>query len=458
MNDDHAVVLGAGIAGLIAATVLAEHYALVTVVERDQLPDNPVDRRGVPQGRHLHSLLSRGSQIMEELHPGFLAELVEAGALVLDDPDMRRIYSRIGRYTFNRTDSAADPAALTTYLASRPFLEFHLRRRVQALSNVAFLDGHDVGELVSSQPHRITGVTVSARDSTSFDTLCADLVVDATGRATRTPLLLDRLGFPRPAERTFTADGLYYSQQIEIPDQDNFLERLVLVLPEGKAQRGGLMACEDNTWTLTIAGRAGDLTHTPADFADMLTLAQDFIPPHIRPALHGANPVTEVQAYRYPGGTWRRYDRLAHLPEGLLVLGDALCSLDPINGQGMTMATLHATTLRDQIRRTNQIDPQAFYAAIAGITKPVWASNAQPPSGRDNTSSSPLSGRAIAWTRRKILEAATDDMVVTERLMRVANFIDPPQCLVAPGFLTHVAAHHIRSSLTGRRGAPAYHH
>lgn len=455
--NDHAVVLGAGIAGLVAATVLAEHYALVSVVERDRLPDKPIDRRGAPQGRHLHSLLSRGSQILEELHPGFLAELVEAGALVLDDPDMRRIYSRIGPYTFNRTDSAADPTALVTYLASRPFLEFHLRRRVEALSNVAFLDGHDVGELVSAQPHRITGVTVSSRDSTRSNTLSADVIIDATGRATRSPLLFDRLGFPQPTEQTFTAEGLYYSQQIEIPDQDSFLERLILVLPEGKAQRGGLMACEDNAWTLTIAGRAGDLIHTPTDFADMLTLAQDFIPPHIRPALHGAQPLTEVHTYRYPGGTWRRYDRLAHPPDGLLVLGDALCSLDPINGQGMTMATLHGTALRDELRRTNQVDPHAFYAAVAAITKPVWASNAQQPSGRDNASSSPFSGRAIAWTRRKILESAADNMVVTERLMRVANFVDPPQRLIAPDFLARVAAHHIRRTLPGHRGTPIHH-
>ena len=455
---DHAVVLGASIAGLVAATVLAERFALVTVVERDQLPDSPIDRRGVPQGRHLHSLLSRGSQLMEELHPGVLADLVEAGAPVLDDPDMHRIYSRIGPYTFTRTDSAADPAALATYLASRPFLEYHLRRRVAALPNVDFLDGHDVGELVSKQPHRITGVTVNARDSARSQTLTADLIIDATGRATRTPLLLERLGFPRPAEQTFTADGIYHSQQIEIPDQDSFPERMILVLPEGKAQRGGLIACENNTWMLTIASRNGYLAHAPTNFADMLTLAQDFIPPRIHTALHGAQPLTEVQTYRYPGGTWRRYDDLAEHPDGLLVLGDALCSLDPINGQGMTLATLHATTLRNELCRTNHIDPQAFYAAVAAITKPVWASNAQQQSDGDNTSSSPLARRVAAWTRRKILESAADDMIVTERLMRVANFIDPPQSLIAPGFLARVTAIHIKRRLTGRRNTPVAQH
>ena len=85
----------------------------------------------------------------------------------------------------------------------------------------------------------------------------------------------------------------------------------------------------------------------------MLALAQDFIPPHIQPALQRAQPLTEVSTYRYPGGVWRRYDRMSRYPKGLLVIGDALCCLDPINGQGMTTAALQANTLRTQIRRRN---------------------------------------------------------------------------------------------------------
>ncbi|MUL82014.1 MULTISPECIES: NAD(P)/FAD-dependent oxidoreductase [unclassified Mycolicibacterium] len=456
--NDHAVVLGAGIAGLIAATVLAEQYGSVTVVERDRLPDTPISRRGVPQGRHLHSLLSRGSQIMEELLPGFLADLADAGALVLDDADMHRIYSRMGPYTFNRTAPAADPAALVTYLVSRPFLEFHLRQRVSALPNVTFLDGRDVGELIARQPGWITGVRVTARDSGSSETLRADLIVDATGRATRTPLLLEQLGYPRPPEKTFTADGIYHSQQVAIAEQDSFPERLILVLPEGKAQRGGLVACENSTWTLTIAGRTADLAHTPRDFADMLTLAQDFIPPHIQPALDHAQPLTEVLTYRYPGGVWRRYDQMTRYPKGLLVLGDALCSLDPINGQGMTMATLHAMTLRTQLRHANPIDPQAFYAALTAIIKPTWASNAHPPSNGADKAPATVAQRTLGWARRKILESAADDMIVTEQLMRVANFVDPPKRLVEPGFLARVAAHHIRQGLTMHRDTRSINH
>ena len=77
---EHAVVLGASMAGLLAARVLTDFYETVTVVERDWLPDGPVNRRGVPQGRHAHALLGRGSQILDELFPGFLDDLVAAGA------------------------------------------------------------------------------------------------------------------------------------------------------------------------------------------------------------------------------------------------------------------------------------------------------------------------------------------------------------------------------------------
>ena len=61
---DHAVVVGASMAGLLAARVLAGTYRRVTVIERDPLPDSGSQRKGVPQGRHAHGLLPRGAQIL----------------------------------------------------------------------------------------------------------------------------------------------------------------------------------------------------------------------------------------------------------------------------------------------------------------------------------------------------------------------------------------------------------
>jgi 2-polyprenyl-6-methoxyphenol hydroxylase-like FAD-dependent oxidoreductase len=444
---EQAVVLGAGFAGLLAAAALAEHFSTVTVVERDLLPDKPIARRGVPQGRHLHSLLARGPQVIEDLLPGFLDDLAVAGAVVLDDVDLHRIYTRSGRYTVNRTGRLADPAALVMYLASRPFLEFQLRQRNAALGNVSFLDGRDVGEFVTSATDRITGVTVIDRAGGACETLEADLVIDATGRATRTPALLARLGYDQPPQRTFTTNGVYHSQQIAIPEQDNFPERLVLVLPTGHGRRGGLVACEGNTWTFTISGRYTELGRPPTNFTEMLALADDFMPAHIMPALRHAQPLTEVSTHRYPGGLWRRYDQMASHPSGLLVLGDALCCLDPINGQGMTMAALQAQVLRSQLRHPGPADPTAFYAACAAVIAPVWATN-QPAGTAARRRGSPLRQRTLRWTRRKIVEAAEHDIVVTERLTRVANLIDAPRRVLEPPILARVIAHHTRRALT----------
>ena len=453
---DHAVVLGAGIAGLLAAAALADAHATVTVVERDRLPDGPFERRGTPQAPHLHSILSRGWLTIEQLLPGFLADLAACGGDVLDDAHLgARIHVQNGPYTFNRTDPVADPAALTMHLVTRPFVEFHLRRRVAALPNVTITDDHDIVELVAAQPHRITGVSISDRRTGQTQTLSADLVIDATGRGTRTPLLLENLGLGRPPRRSFAVHGVYYSQRITIPDRDTFPERLVLVVPSTAAGRGGLIAGENDTWTLTVAKHANEPHSPPTTFADMLALAEEFVPPHIHPALQRAQPLTDVMVHRYPGGTWHRYDRHPHHPEGLLAVGDALCCLDPIHGQGITMAALHAHALRTHLRQDRDIDPRRFHQALAAVTAPVWAMNQPPGDTTTRSVKRALQGRLIRWGRHRVLQSA-DDILVTERLIRVANMIDPPQRLLEPTLLARVATHHIRHTLTRYRRHPRW--
>ena len=223
---DHAVVLGAGVAGLLAAAVLAEHSSSVTVVERDRLPDKPISRRGASQGRHLHSFLSRGTLALEEILPGCLDEIAEAGAVFLDD--------------------------------------------------------HDVGEFIGGQPNRITGVRVTDRTT----------------------------------------------------------------------------------------------------------------------------------------------------------------------GTAATLAALHALTLRDHLVETKIIAPQQFYRDTTVRVAPVWAMNQPPDRGTRLRGKRALVHRVGTWSRRKILEAAQHDVVVTERLMRVTNLIDPPQRLLEPRLLARVLTHHARRSVS----------
>src|SRR6476661_7472145 len=250
----HAVVLGASMSGLLAARVLADYYRTVTVVERDSLSDHPANRRGVPQGRHPHALLARGAQTLGELFPGILAELADDGAPVWDDADYSRLYISFGGHVMPRSGKAAvDPKEAAMYQPSRPFLEQHVRSRLQAIANVTILDGHDVAELTSTANRtRVNGVRVTDRAGGADRELSADLVVDAMGRAAHTPALLESLGYERPIEDHIVVRTTYVSQVLQMP-ADSLKEMLVLISPApGRPTGMFLVHNENDTWIFTV--------------------------------------------------------------------------------------------------------------------------------------------------------------------------------------------------------------
>jgi 2-polyprenyl-6-methoxyphenol hydroxylase-like FAD-dependent oxidoreductase len=192
---DRAVVLGASLAGLLAARVLADAYGQVTVLDRDQLPETPMHRRGVPHGRHIHALAARGQQALEELLPGLTAELVAHGAPTGD-------MLANGRFYFSGHRLRQAHTGLVLLCASRPLLESHVRARVRAIPNLRLLDSCDVlGLATTPDGRRVTGARVLRRaDGSAEEVLAADLVVDATGRGSRTPIWLQALGYTPPDE------------------------------------------------------------------------------------------------------------------------------------------------------------------------------------------------------------------------------------------------------------------
>ena len=210
-SAQHAVVIGGSIAGLLAARVLSDTYARVTVFDRDDLPATPQHRRGVPQSRHTHGLLARGFEIFEELFPGLGEDLREHGALV---DDMQR-----GVLWFNDGHQVRRArSGLTVLLASRTMLEWYLRERVGALANVDIVAGTEVAGLLSSGD-RLTGVRIS-------DTVdvAADLVVDASGRSNRGPAWLAELGYPAVAEDIVRANLVYVTREYRhVPGEQDFI-------------------------------------------------------------------------------------------------------------------------------------------------------------------------------------------------------------------------------------------
>ncbi|OMC20804.1 NAD(P)/FAD-dependent oxidoreductase [Mycobacterium sp. SP-6446] len=433
-----AVVCGASMAGLLAARVLSDFYETVTLVERDRLPDGAEQRRGVPQGRHFHALLSTGSTALGELFPGLLDELVAGGAIVLDN-DQSRAYVRLGQHELDLSGEFADPAALFIYQPSRPFLESHVRRRVRALANVTFLEGHDVVEPIADPAHRVTGVRVVNRDTGAETVLDADMVVDATGRAARMPAFLDNLGYERPVEQRYPVQLSYASQFLRIPEGMLDENAISVGITPDRPVGVVVVAYEHGTWILTLFGVGG--YELPDDLPGVIDCAAEFAPAFLIDALRAAEPLGALSAQRYPASTWRRYDKLRRFPAGLLVIGDAICSFNPVYMQGMTMAALQAVALRDCLADRDGDLSRRFFKAAAKQIAPVWRGN------RLNDFAVSQAGgwrralrRLMNWHSEKVQAAAANDPAVTEALLRVQHFVDPPGRLMQPSFLMRIVA------------------
>jgi 2-polyprenyl-6-methoxyphenol hydroxylase-like FAD-dependent oxidoreductase len=419
-----AVVCGAGMGGLLAARVLSEFYGTVTVVERDKLPDAADQRRGVPQGRHFHVLWSRGAEELARLFPGIHDDLIAAGAEVCDDGDLSRVSIRLAGHELSREGKLSDPSAVKLHLLSRPLLESHVRRRVSAIDNVEILDGHDFVDPIAPNPRRVTGANIVDRDSGAKRELNADLLVDAMGRSARTPAFLDGLGYGRPVAERSTTNANYTSLLLRIPE-GIIKERMTFVVPAPKKPTGGAFSVyEHDTWIFTLTRLADN--EPPNDLTGMIRMATQFAPPALLRALKRGEPIGEISVFRYPGAIWRRYDQMDRFPAGFLVFGDAICSTNPIYGQGMTVAALEATALQDCLADGNGDLSRRFFAAAAEQIGPMWASNQFNDLYMDSGDPDHAASKELLEFREAVLSAAESSPALTEKLYRSMNLVDPP--------------------------------
>ena len=369
-----AVVIGAGMGGLTAARVLADHFERVLVLERDALPADPLDRHGVPQGRHVHALLAGGQRALSELFPGFEESLEGAGAVRLRvGLDIR--VDRPGFDPFPQRDLGFD-----AYAMSRPLVELTVRRRVQETPSIELRTGCQVQGLVPSPDGAaVTGVRYTSPSGTE-ETVAADLVIDASGRGTPTLDALAAMGRTAPAETTIGVDLGYASAVFAIPDDAPKDWKGAFCLPgAGRASRGSLMLpLEGHRWIATVGGRHGD--QPPGDEAGFMEYAQALRTQTIYSAIKHAKRLGEIARFRFNESVLRHYQRLENFPRGVLPIGDAICRFNPIYGQGMSVAAQEAVALRRLLARGVSLAELAreYFAEVARIVETPWAQAAIP--------------------------------------------------------------------------------
>ena len=441
----HAVVIGASIAGLLAAAALSGACPRVTLFERDTLPAEPGPRRGVPQTRQLHALQARGVQALDELLPGLRDELVAAGGVLADMQG--DIHWYLDDYLLKTARTGLEGIGI-----SRPLLEWLIRSRVAALPGVTITDATDVAGLVTADDH-VTGVTVRAartRDAAE-ETIAADLVIDAAGAGSRTPVLLQELGLDAPRVTRVRA-GVTYVTRMYRRDQkqlDGRFGSLFTPYP-GRPFGGAALRQEGDRWVVLLAGMVG--TEPPLDDDGMIAYADKFASQDIASVMRESTPLTEPLKYTYPESTRRHYEKLGGLPGGLLVIGDAYCGFNPIYGQGITVAALEALILRRLLGPTEDraTEARATQDSSAGLARAYFqAAGKLVDEAWQTSAASDLRFPEVEGERRRgagllnaygerFRAAASVDPALGETFLRVANMADKPTKLLFPGTVLRV--------------------
>lgn len=372
----HAIVIGGSMAGLMTARVLADYFDRVTILERDHIDSRPAVHKSIPQGNHIHLLLLGGQQVLASLYPGFTDTLQRLGAVRFGLGKDAAIFLPDGKaYWITGTVREPRDFGLDVHSQSRELLEHCVRRCTLAFANVSSVGDYTVQGLLSENG-RVCGVHYA--HPRGKGSLTADLVVDAGGRGSHVPRWLTELGFQTPEESVIGVDFACASTKFRIPDYYDDPERALFFFGPAPhyLRYAGMEEIEDHTWHLSLMGRFGE--YPPTDEDGFLAFARSLHTPKLYTLIKDAERVSDIVQHRFPTSVQRHYDRLTTFPDGLLVLGDAICSFNPVYGQGMTSAALQVKALQHELSeraaQTQGLEGLAlsFFPKAAEVISTPW--------------------------------------------------------------------------------------
>ncbi|MBF6049722.1 FAD-dependent oxidoreductase [Streptomyces sp. NRRL B-1677] len=425
-----AVVLGAGMAGLLAAAAVARHVGEVVIVERDRLPEGLEPRKGLPQARHAHLMMSGGARAVESLLPGTIEAWVAAGA--------RRIPLGTGLVALGPQGWYPRwPSTQFLMACTRDLLDFVVREMVLALPGVVLRQETDALALLGDA-QRVTGVKVRTDGSHSAEVLEADLVIDASGRGSQAARRLNELGL-HPAHEETVDSGMVYVTRIfrAPPSSERFPVVSVQADPYGAVPGQGatMLPIEGGRWLLTACGtRGGEPSREAGEFEPFVRSLRH---PLIADLIAGLEPLTDVHLTRSTVNRRRYFERLSSWPEGFAVTGDAVATFNPVYGQGMSVAAHSATAIRGLLAE-HGVDAPGLSRRIQRAVGRAASSPWDLATGEDiNYPGSigerpPAAARLLRGYVQRLMRTATVNPVVMRSLYDVMTLSAPMTALVSP--------------------------
>ena len=366
-----AIVIGGSMSGLLAARILSDHFDTVTVIERDTLPENAEYRSGTPQAHHLHALLAHGQRLMEDMFPGLQQDFDDAGAIRM----------RWGLDTTTRVASGwidKFDANIESHVISRITLEWVIRQRIYKIPNIQFMTEQQVNHLLTNDSKtQVVGVHMTSRKTREDQDLYANLVVDASGRSSKTMAWMEELGYVAPSETVINSYLGYATRWYELPEDTDYdwISLLMQSNPkEGLYRGGGILIVEGNRLVVTVAGMNKD--YPPTDEDEFLEFTKSLAEPTIYEVIKDLKPISPIYGYRRTENRLRHYEKLDRIPQGFIVMGDAVCGFNPIYGQGMTSAAIQANQLSELFNKSGVTgvinNPLSFQKRVAKAVNGAW--------------------------------------------------------------------------------------
>ncbi|KPZ12521.1 FAD-dependent oxidoreductase [Pseudomonas syringae group genomosp. 3] len=435
-RSDHAVVIGGSVTGCLTAAVLARRFKRVTVVEKSDFYDETGPRQSIPQEHHVHLLLLRGKQIMERIFPGLLSALEHNGAQVADLGHDVKWYQR-GHWK-NRYRSGIE-----AHYCSRRLIDNQLRRCLTTVPQVTVMSGTRVTrmELAGAEDSpQVRGVVID--DGSGERSLPCDLLIDASGRGTHMPAWLKEAGLGVVQNSVVKTELGYASRIYKRLPALAAQWQVLLVLPTAPTQRsmGVISPIEGNRWMVTTGGWFGNF---PGKDPDQFLQALASLPvPDIHDVIRQAEPLSEVFTFKMPGSRRTHYDRLERWPEGLLVVGDALSSMNPLYSQGMTIGALEADCLDNHLDALldRLLGCQTLQGPLCAVVDGAWNMATTEDFRFPETSGERTwRTRFDHWYGAGLGELSANNRRALETQIGVTNLVVEPSRLYAPAIVSRIA-------------------
>jgi 2-polyprenyl-6-methoxyphenol hydroxylase-like FAD-dependent oxidoreductase len=422
--------VGGSIAGLCAARAAADHFERVLILDRDALPEDAGHRPHVPQDRQPHLLLPAGARLLERWFPGILDELAAGGATDLDlCADFH--WHQCGGALRRPVSGLHSPAM------SRPFLERAVRRRVAAWPGISLREEATVVDLTMDDAgRRVTGVRLD--DGAA---VAADLVIDATGRQAHSLTWLAEFGFSAPPTSVVRVDTRYVCRTYRRrPSPERDWRAAAVIGAPATRRLAVVLPIEDDRWITYVAGLGGESPPVAED--ERVAYARSLPSPVVGDLMAASEPLGEPVTYRFAANQRRHVERLRRFPIGWVLLGDAVCSFDPIYGQGMTSAALQAEALGRCLARSGTGDAafaRRYFAAAGRVVAVPWSIAVGGDFAYPDTSGhKPVGTDAVNRYMDRVTVAAQSDDAVAVRVSEVLAMVRRPEALLFPGFVLRV--------------------